>query len=133
MRRRPTARIFRLVIAIMRGRGWSFPLVALFAFGPLTRAIALALMIIDVVLTGWVHRRRDHPSLTSEPTDVVARAQPQSHPHGRKCGVGCPGRGDAVPPGHRFSSHPAQGAHGPHRSGAPPSSSILDLHSFTGE
>lgn len=54
---RATARIFRLIIAVMRGRGWSFPLVALFAFGPVTRTLAVLAMVVAVVLTGWVANR----------------------------------------------------------------------------
>jgi len=50
----PTAAIFRVAVAIMRGQSWPLPLLALFAFGLAPRLFTLALIAGAVVLTGYM-------------------------------------------------------------------------------
>ncbi len=54
---RATVPIFRVVVAIMRGRRLSLPLLSLFAFGWGTPLLAIALILGAVVLTGWLETR----------------------------------------------------------------------------
>jgi predicted acylesterase/phospholipase RssA len=52
-----TYHVFRVATAAMRGRSWQIPLLALFALGPFTRLITVALVALTVVVTGWVGAR----------------------------------------------------------------------------
>lgn len=52
-----THNVFRVAIAAMRGRSWTLPLLALFAIGPVTRLVTVALVLITMVITGWVGAR----------------------------------------------------------------------------
>jgi predicted acylesterase/phospholipase RssA len=57
---RPTRRshnIFRVLVAVMRRQAWTLPLLLLAAFGRASRALAAALLVGAVVLTGWVGGR----------------------------------------------------------------------------
>ena len=54
---RAGAPIFRVAVAIMRGRRFRVPLIALAAFGWVTRLITIALLLGAVVLTGWLESR----------------------------------------------------------------------------
>ena len=47
-----THNVFRLAIAAMRRRSWTIPLLALSAYGPVTRIVALVLVALTVVLVG---------------------------------------------------------------------------------
>jgi predicted acylesterase/phospholipase RssA len=49
-----TAAIFRVGVAIMRGRSWPLALLALFAFGWVPRLFTLALILGAIVLTGYL-------------------------------------------------------------------------------
>lgn len=52
-----THNLFRVLIAMMRRRSWSLPVILLMAFGWLTRAIAVSLIFATVALAGWVGDR----------------------------------------------------------------------------
>jgi predicted acylesterase/phospholipase RssA len=54
---RAAAPVFRVAVAIMRGRCLRVPLIALAAFGWVTRLITIALLLGAVVLTGWLESR----------------------------------------------------------------------------
>ena len=62
----PTAAIFRVAIAIMRGQNWPLPLLALFAFGLAPRLFTLALIAGAVVLTGYMEWK-----FTSDPRTIT--------------------------------------------------------------
>lgn len=53
---RSTHPIFRVLSSAMRGRTWPLPLLAVMAFGVLTRVITAVLLLGTFVLTGWVGR-----------------------------------------------------------------------------
>lgn len=56
-----TKGIFRVLIAIMRARLWTLPLLAVSAFGWLTRAASLALVLLMIMATGWFTTRLNGP------------------------------------------------------------------------